>query len=143
MARAYLTVQDRDFIVTRARGRCEYCLCLSTYNTDPFHIEHIIPVNHSGTDDLSNLAFSCGGCNGHKYNKTEAIDLADGKLVPLFHPRRQSWAEHFGWDETYLQIVGLTATGRATIVALQMNRPGVINLRSLFILAGKHPPLAE
>ena len=140
MARAYLTVSDKNLVVARAQGRCEYCQCWAKYSTDPFHIEHVSPVSRGGADDLDNLALSCSGCNGHKYNKTDAPDPADGKIVPLFDPRRQRWADHFGWQEDYLQIIGLTPTGRATVEALQMNRPGVINLRELFILANIHPP---
>lgn len=29
-------------------------------------IEHIIPKNHGGTDELENLAIACGRCNSEK-----------------------------------------------------------------------------
>ena len=35
--------------------------------------------------------------------------------APLFHPRQQEWAEHFAWSADTTQIVGITATGRATV----------------------------
>lgn len=72
-----------------------------------------MPVSRGGGSSLENLAFACSGCNGHKYNKVTAPDPVDGKEVSLFHPRQQRWSDHFGWNEDYTHIVGLTATGRA------------------------------
>jgi hypothetical protein len=125
----------------RAQSRCEYCQYPVRYTNDPFVIEHIIPLVRGGTSTPDNLAFACAGCNGHKYNKVTALDPIDDKEVALFHPRQQHWAEHFGWSEDHLNVIGLTATGRATIEALQINRPGVVNLRELLYLARKHPPM--
>jgi hypothetical protein len=66
------------------------------------------------------------------------------QLVELFHPRQQRWQAHFSWDEQFERVIGLTATGRATVEALQLNRPEVLNLRRLLCAAGKHPlPAAE
>lgn len=42
----------------------------------PFSIEHIIPKSQGGETTLDNLAFSCQGCNNHKYNKIEGYDRA-------------------------------------------------------------------
>jgi len=39
-------------------------------------------------------------------------------------------------------VIGLTPTGRATIVALELNRAGVINLRKLLRNSTQHPPSA-
>jgi hypothetical protein len=140
MVRAYLKLSDQRKVASRAQGRCEYCQCRADCSANPFVIEHIIPVSGGGESELANLAFACPGCNGHKYNKTHASDPLDGKLVLLYHPRRQKWQDHFAWSEDLLHIVGLTPTGRATVAALQLNRPGVINLRQLLMLVGKHPP---
>lgn len=106
------------------------------HTAQPFVMEHIVPISEGGETALSNLALACGGCNGYKYNKVEAIDSESQRLVPLYHPREQVWQEHFAWSEDSLQIIGLTATGRATIAALKMNRPGVVNMRRLLLLAG-------
>jgi hypothetical protein len=64
------------------------------------------------------------------------------RLVDLFHPRQQHWQEHFAWDEHFELIIGLTATGRVTVEALQLNRPELVNLRRLLYMAGEHPLLA-
>ena len=61
-------------------------------------------------------------------------------MVPLYNPRRQRWQEHFCWSEDYTQILGLTSTGRATVETLQMNRIGLVNIRQVLYLIGKHPP---
>jgi hypothetical protein len=36
-------------------------------------------------------------------------------------------------------MIGITATGRATVEALKLNRHGVVNLRKLLIMADSHP----
>ena len=86
------------------------------------------------------MAYSCGGCNQFKYNKTESEDPINGELVPLFHPRADTWSDHFAWSDDFATIIGLTPTGRATIVALKINRETVQNLRKVLLLAKEHPP---
>jgi hypothetical protein len=36
-------------------------------------------------------------------------------------------------------IIGRTATGRATVEALHLNRPELVNLRRVLRAAGEHP----
>ena len=98
-----------------------------------------IPRSQGGVTSLENLALACQGCNNHKYNKTKSGDPVTNQLVDLFHPRIQRWREHFTWDERFERIIGLTATGRATVEALQLNRLELINLRRLLYAAGEHP----
>jgi hypothetical protein len=62
-------------------------------------------------------------------------------MVPLFNPRQQSWIEHFRWSLDGTQILGLSATGRATIEALQMNNEYVVESRRFWVLAGWQLPL--
>lgn len=140
MPRTYISPEKQEAVIKRAEGRCEYCQSLSEYATETFAVEHIIPVSRGGTSELDNLALSCPGCNGHKYNRTEALDSVDGKVVAFFDPRRDGWQTHFSWNDDYTHIIGMTAIGRATIVALQMNRPGVVNMRRLLYSIGHHPP---
>lgn len=140
MPRPYLPVRKRRAVIDRAGGYCEYCQSRSDYTTETFAVEHIIPISLGGTDDLENLALACSGCNNYKHDKIEAIDPVDGILTLLFHPRRQRWRDHFAWSDDYCRIVGLTAIGRITIATLQMNRLGLVNLRSALYLIRKHPP---
>jgi hypothetical protein len=66
-----------------------------------------------------------------------ANDPKTGESVRLFHPRTDDWSEHFQWSGCVL--VGLTATGRATIDALNMNRPLIIAIRAEETERGRHP----
>jgi hypothetical protein len=87
------------------------------------------------------LAFSCQGCNNHKYNKTEGYDPASGDKTPLYHPRQHQWNVHFTWNEDFTMLIGLTSIGRARVETLLLNREGVVNLRGLMYAAGEHPPV--
>jgi len=140
MAEPRLQAQQRETVTRRARGCCEYCLSQELYSPDPFSVEHIIPLARGGTHDLENLAWACQGCNSRKYVASEALDSVTGQTVPLYHPRRDRWLEHFAWNEDNTLIIGLTQTGRATVEKLQLNRLGVVNLRRVLLLMGLHPP---
>ena len=62
-----------------------------------------------------------------------------GDIVPLYNPRLHGWEAHFAWSSDYSLIEGLTPIGRATIVKLQLNRNGVVNLRIALSSIGNHP----
>lgn len=109
-------------------------------STDPFAIEHVIPVVRGGQTISENLALSCSSCNNHKYDKIEGYDLMSQQTVPLYHPRQHRWSEHFAWNEECTQLVGLSPIGRATITTLHLNRSPVVNLRYVLFLVGAHPP---
>ena len=141
MPRVRIAKEKKRLVIERAQGRCEYCQCRSDYTTETFAIEHVIPVSRGGNDDLQNLALACSSCNGRKYNKLEAIDPVSGEMAPLFNPRLQRWVEHFAWSKDYAQVIGLTATGRATTAALQMNQQNMISLRKAMFVLGVHPPI--
>lgn len=134
------TVRERRLVEERAGGRCEYCLSPSAYSPDPFAVEHIVPRVRGGGHRPPNLAFSCLGCNSYKGADTTAVDPVSGERVPLYHPRAHQWGEHFAWSEAGTRLLGLTPIGRATIVRLDLNREGVVNLRELLRDAGLHPP---
>lgn len=67
-----------------------------------------------------------------------SIDPDTGEIVPLFHPRRNTWSEHFEWHEATL--VGLTQIGRATVELLMINHPDYVLLRETLIDEGVFPP---
>jgi hypothetical protein len=134
---------SRERVRARANGLCEYCRSQERFATAAFSIEHIVPAQAGGGDDPENLAFACQGCNNHKYIKVESLDPATGLPAPLFHPRLQAWDDHFIWSHDFTQVVGLTASGRATVEALRLNRPGLANLRRVLYEAGEHPPAEE
>lgn len=135
-----VTAAQRRAVFARAKGCCEYCLSQARFATQSFAVEHIVPRYVGGETELENLALSCFGCNSHKYTKTHALDPETERDVPLFHPRRQIWSEHFAWSDDFTQIIGKTATGRATIEALKLNRLELVNLRHVLRAVGEHPP---
>ena len=53
----------RELVRRRARARCEYCLVPQEFSELRFHIEHIIPRQHGGSDDEQNLGLACPDCN--------------------------------------------------------------------------------
>ncbi|MDF5727650.1 MAG: hypothetical protein PUP92_06320 [Rhizonema sp. PD38] len=69
----------------------------------------------------------------------EGLDPTTKQVVSLFHPRQQSWQEHFAWNDDYTLIVGLTPTGRATVKELRLNRSGLVNLRRALFAQEEHP----
>jgi hypothetical protein len=130
-----------EFVLQRAQGRCEYCRSPAAFAHQSFSLEHVRPRSRRGKKELSNLALSCQGCNNHKYNRTRSRDPVSRRLVRLFHPRRDRWSDHFAWTPDGAEILGLTAVGRATVEALQLNRPALVNLRRVLVEAGEHPPV--
>jgi hypothetical protein len=130
----------RRAVAARAGFCCEYCRSQERFSADPFSVEHIAPRSAGGRDHLENLAFSCQGCNNRKYNATDALDPVTGQSVQLFDPRQDRWPDHFAWNEDYTLLIALTPVGRATLDKLQLNRPGVMNLRRVLHQAGEHPP---
>jgi hypothetical protein len=84
-----------------------------------FHVEHIHPTAHGGSDELSNLALACPGCNLKKSDRREVCDPESGAMVSLFHPRTDRWEEHFRWEG--YQIVGITSIGRALVASFDLN----------------------
>ena len=57
-----------------------------------------------------------------------------------YEPLMQQWAQHFRWNEDATNVEGVTATGRATVAALQLNRPSLVNMRRVLRASGDHPP---
>ncbi|MCB0096531.1 MAG: HNH endonuclease [Caldilineaceae bacterium] len=108
-------------VALRARHRCEYCQAPESLFNFPFEVEHIIPLARGGIDREDNLALACRSCNVFKASRTVALDAETDQASPLFHPRTQSWAEHFRIDIETATIVGVSATGRVTVTRLRMN----------------------
>ena len=118
----------RNLVRQRADERCEYCKLRQVYCELRHHIEHIIAKQHGGADDDENLALACHRCNLHKGPNLTGIDPQTRQVVPLFHPRRQQWIEHFAINGVH--IVGLSAVGRATVQVLDLNDARRLELRS-------------
>ena len=134
-------MDDAVVIAVRQRTaqRCEYCHLPADCSEAPFQIDHIIARKHSGPTAAGNLALTCFYCNSYKGPNIAGIDPRSGKIVRLFHPRRDRWHEHFRVERESGTILGLTSTGRATVAILQMNRPIQLAARRQWMLLGLFP----
>jgi hypothetical protein len=127
----------RRQVIQQAEDRCEYCGLSQAGQEATFHVDHIVPVTAGGTATLDNLALACVSCSLRKGARQQAQDPTTSKEAPLFHPRREVWVRHFRWDG--VRILGLTATGRATVAALGMNRPLALAIRREEAIRGRLP----
>src|ERR1051325_5285755 len=118
----------RAYVAERAGYACEYCLLPDRLFTGAFHVEHVIPRVHGGTDEPNNLAYACSRCNENKSVNLSGIDAMTGQVAVLYNPRNQKWSEHFHIE--FAAIAGLTETGRATVIVLRMNDEPRIKLRA-------------
>jgi hypothetical protein len=119
----------RERVRQRAGDRCEYCLSQQEYVMGRLQIDHIQPVAKGGVDSEDNLCLACELCNQYKWTQTEAHDPETGKMLSLFSPRQQKWAEHFIWSEDGTEIIGQTACGRVTVEALRLNNALAVLVR--------------
>jgi HNH endonuclease len=140
MGRLKVKQTTRIIVKVRAFGFCEYCKSHENCGTDPFVIDHIIPLLLKGLNILSNLAYSCGGCNIYKSSKIEGFDEISNQIVPFYNPRTQIWTDHFAWNSKATHIVGITPTGRVTVECLKLNRLQLVILSKGMFLLGIHPP---
>lgn len=122
----------RDQVRQRAADCCEYCgLHQSALPFVRFQVDHIVPQQHGGTDDLANLSLCCTRCNLHKGPNLSGIDNESGAIVTLFNPRTDNWQEHFEQQGPF--IVGRTPRGRATVRVLNMNEDRRVQLRMMLL----------
>jgi 5-methylcytosine-specific restriction endonuclease McrA len=121
----------------RAKHRCEYCHFPAEFAELPFHHDHVIAQQHGGETVFDNLALACCYCNRFKGPNLSSVDPVSNQVVQLFHPRQEQWDEHFSWNGPVLN--GKTATGRATIRALRLNRSDAVAVRQLLMQEGVYP----
>lgn len=140
MSSRHISQNIRNRIRAQAQDRCGYCLSQQKYVLEPLEIEHIQPIALGGSNDEDNLWLACRLCNNYKGIKVDALDPITHETAPLFNPRTQNWAEHFQWSTDKTQIIGKTAVGRATVLALQLNNMMAVSIRRAWVQAGWHPP---
>ncbi len=83
-------------------GKCIHCeskLFVPASGSRERHvtIEHIVPRNHGGTDELENLSLACGRCNGAKGRRLDNRSWADPDLQAMIQMlqarRRERWRD--------------------------------------------------
>ena len=139
-SRHKIAAQVQQQVRQRAHHLCEYCHASEQWQYVRFTVDHVIPLAQGGTNTLDNLALACFHCNRRKSDRLTAVDPISGEEVPLFNPRRDRWDEHFIWSTDRLSIIGLTPMGRATVLALALNRAWAIDVRAADLAVGRHPP---
>ncbi|MCB1228227.1 MAG: HNH endonuclease [Verrucomicrobiales bacterium] len=128
----------RQRVEERANHRCEYCGISQVGQEAVFHVDHIHPVSLGGESHEENFALACVSCSLRKGARATVIDPDTDEPVPIFNPRKDAWNHHFRWSE--FEVVGISPIGRATAVALAMNRPIILGIRKEEALRGRHPP---
>ena len=127
----------RRFVIERAHGRCEYCLLPAQYAVKRHEVDHIRAEKHDGKTVESNLCFSCFQCNRHKGSDLTSVDPLTEQVVLLFHPRKDTWEEHFHLNGALIEP--LTPQGRATVFLLQMNDEDSVDDRNALLRLGRYP----
>ena len=128
----------RRWVISRSGDRCEYCQLSQAGQIATFHIDHVIPDSAGGETRAENLALACVSCSLKKGARQRILDPETGDRVQIFNPRLQVWSGHFVWQG--VQLLGLSSVGRATIHALQLNRPIMVAIRSEEVVFDRHPP---
>ncbi len=121
----------RRLVVARAQEKCEYCLLSQQFSSYTHEVDHVIATKHGGQTIDTNLSLSCLPCNRYKGSDIATFDPESRVLVLLFNPCQQVWAEHFELENA--QIMGKTATGRATVFLLKFNLRDRILQRQMLI----------
>jgi hypothetical protein len=124
----------RELVRQRAGDRCEYCHFPQEFSELRFHVEHVTPRQHGGTEALENLALACPDCNLAKGPNLAGLQPGGRKIVRLFNPRLDRWSQHFRCDGA--RIVGRTQVGRASAALLRMNDTERLRIRSLLLELG-------
>jgi hypothetical protein len=84
--------------------------------------------------------YLCKNYNVFKHAKIHTIDSLTNKKILLVNPRLQIWSEHFEFDKNKTVIIGQTACGRATVMALRLNFEQAVAARKIWVSMGLYPP---
>lgn len=135
---SHVPAQLRRLVIRRAGNRCEYCQLSQIGQEATFHIDHIVPESAGGETVEDNLALACVSCSLRKEARQSGVDQKTKKRARLFHPRLDSWDDHF--HLVGVEVEGLTAIGRVTVELLKLNRPSILLIREEESLRGRFPP---
>ena len=58
------------------------CYCMTSLTTETITMEHIIPLQYGGTNDISNLTIACQPCNSARGSQTIGAYLAQNNIDP-------------------------------------------------------------
>lgn len=103
---------------------CGYCGVTETEVGAYLTIDHFIPLDAGGSDDVENLVYACHTCNLHKSSAWNA------QYPPILHPLRTDMMLHVRLlpDGT---LQSLTPEGAKHIETLHLNRQPMIEHRKM------------
>ena len=136
----YLPEELRGRIDEADQRRCRYCLTTEANSGIRLTYDHLTPGSKGGGTTFENVCLACCACNEFKGDATHAVDPVTAEVAPLFNPRVQRWSDHFVWSADATRVIGTSAMGRATVIALRMNQPIIVVARGRWARAGWHPP---
>jgi len=129
---------QRQLVRERAGNCCEYCRVSQSGRLVRFQVDHIMAIKHGGADIDSNLCLACYECNIYKGSNVAALDPLTGDAAKIFHPRQQTWDEHFRVKSDGT-LAGLTPEGRTTIAVLRINNEERVKQRLGEFIVGDYP----
>src|SRR5258708_25643650 len=134
----YVSIALRQKVRALAEDECEYWGLQERYAVKAHEVDHVRAEKHGGMTVLENLCLSCFDCNRHKGSDLSSVDPVTDEVVPLFHPRRDLWDDHFRLaDSGYIE--GITAKGRVTAKLLDFNNPERVGIRVTLMGLGRYP----
>lgn len=100
---------------------------------------NIISRKQRGPTTAANLALACLRCNVAKGTDPGSWIGRPPRLVRLYHPRRDSWTDHFRLAGA--RIAPLSDEGTTTIQLFDLNGSDRLLLRRALIKAGRYPSI--
>lgn len=140
MSQSRIPLALRREVIATSPPWCCYCQNQEIVSGIRLTVDHIVAEALGGKTEMANLSLACWDCNMIKGDRLVDMDPLTGNEVRLFHPRLETWATHFCWSDDGVFVIGLTPVGRATIAALKLNRPNLVQSRRRWVTVGWHPP---
>lgn len=119
-----IAAQLRQAVVERANAACEYCGVTEADAGGELSVDHFRPKSHGGSDDLSNLVYSCVRCNQYKADYWPSSSTSEH----LWNPRAESAELHL-LNLNDGRLHPLTAVGAFTLRRLRLNRTPLVAYR--------------
>jgi len=80
--RKQLPKENREKIISRDGEKCFYC-----ESTKRLTVDHVIPINHGGSDCAANLITSCHSCNSKKNGRNRLLPLFERYVLDVIEER--------------------------------------------------------
>ena len=117
-----ISAQLRRTVRTLYAFACGYCGVSETEVGAYLTVDHFMPQEAGGSDDIENLVYACHACNLHKSTAWSAT------APPVLHPLRTEMTLHFRLiSDGSLQ--SLSPEGAQHIETLHLNRPPLVEHR--------------